>query len=172
MIKSLVKILVYFVLFIAIQVLIMDNIYLFRIATPFLYLYIIVKIPVNVTRSPVIAISFLVGIVIDIFSNTLGMHAAACSLAGMIRNPLIFTFAGKGLTENDTPSYRTLGVWNFMKYVFLLVAVHHVTLFLIECVSLFDPVFLMIRIFACVILTVVLIFIVEAFNITKKQSDA
>ena len=80
MIKNLIKILIYFVLFIPAQVLIMDNIHLFRMATPFLYLYIIVKIPVNMTRSSVIAVSFFVGIVIDMFSNTLGMHAAACSL--------------------------------------------------------------------------------------------
>ena len=172
MIKNLVKILIYFVLFVSIQVLIMDNIHLFRIATPFLYLYVIIKIPANVSRSPVIIISFLLGIVMDMFSNTLGMHTAACSLAGMIRNPLMYTFAGKELTENDIPSYRTLGVGAFMKYVIVLVVVHHVTLFLIESISLFDPVFLIIRIFANVILTVLFIFIVEAFNIKQKQSEA
>ena len=171
MIRNLIKILIHFMLFVAIQVLIMDNIHLFRIVTPFLYLYVIVKIPANVTRSPVIAISFLLGIVIDLFSNTLGMHAAACSLAGMIRNPLLYTFSGKELIEGDTPSYRTLGVGAFMKYVLVLVAVHHVSLFLIESISLFDPVFLIIRIFTNVILTVLFIFIVEAFKIKQKRSE-
>ena len=171
MIKNLVKILMYFVLFVFIQVLVLDNIHLFRIITPFLYLYIIVKIPVNVPRSQMIVISFLLGIIIDVFSNTLGMHAAACSLVGMIRNPLMYTFPEKGLAENDTPSYRTLGVWAFMKYVFYLVAIHHITLFLIESISLFDPIFLFFRIFANVILTMLFIFIVEAFNIEWKRGE-
>ena len=172
MIKSLVKILAYFVLFVSTQVLIMDNIHLFRLVTPFLYLYIIIKIPVNVSRSPVIAISFLLGITIDMFYNTLGMHAAACSLAGMIRNPLMNTFSEKKITENETPSYRTLGVGAFMKYVIALVVAHHVTLYLIESISLFDPVFLLFRIFANVIVTVLFIFIIEAFNIERRRGDA
>ena len=172
MIKNLVKILIYFVLFVSIQVLILNNIHLFRIATPFLYVYVIIKTPVNVSRSTMIIVSFLLGIVIDMFSNTLGMHAAACSLAGMIRNPLIFTFSEKELTENTLPSYRTLGVGAFMKYVISLVALHHITLFLIESISFFDPVFLSFRIFATVILTVLFIFIVEAFIIERKKSEA
>ena len=172
MIKNLVKILIYFVLFVSIQVLILNNIHLFRITTPFLYLYVIIKTPVNVSRSTMIIVSFLLGIVIDVFSNTLGMHAAACTLAGMIRNPLIFTFSEKELTENALPSYRTLGVGAFMKYVISLVALHHITLFFIESISFFDPVFLFFRIFASVILTVLFIFIVEAFIIERKKSEA
>ena len=168
MTKNLINILIYFVLFVFLQVLALDNIHLFRIATPFLYLYVIVKMPVNVSRSTVILISFLLGIVIDLFSNTLGMHAAACSLAGMIRNPLLFTFSEKELTENTTPSYRTLGIRAFLKYAVSLVVIHHVALFLIESISLFDPVFLIFRIFANVILTVLFIFIVEAFIIERN----
>jgi hypothetical protein len=102
------------------------------------------------------------------FSNTLGMHAAACSLAGLIRNPLLFTFSEKELTENMTPSYRTLGIRAFLKYAVSLVVIHHVALFLIESISLFDPVFLIFRIFANVILTVLFIFIVEAFIIERN----
>ena len=168
MTKNLIKTLIYFVLFVSIQVLVLDNIHLFRIATPFLYLYVILKMPVNLSRSTVIFISFLLGIVIDMFSNTLGMHAAACSLAGLIRNPLLFTFSEKEITENMTPSYRTLGIRAFLKYAIYLVVIHHVALFLIESISLFDPVFLIFRIFANVILTVLFIFIVEAFIIERN----
>ena len=171
MIKNLIKILFYFVLFIPAQVLIMDNIHLFRLVTPFLYLYIIIKIPVNISRSSVIAISFFVGIVIDVFSNTLGMHAAACSLAGMIRNPLMTTFSAKDLTENDTPSFRTFGVAGFMKYVISLVIIHHIGLFFIESISLFDPIFLIFRIFANVFFTVLFIFIIEAFNMEREKRE-
>jgi rod shape-determining protein MreD len=169
MTRNLIKIIIYFIVYVALQVLIMDNIYLFRIVTPFLYLYVIVKIPVNVSRSQVIAISFLLGLVIDIFSNTLGMHAAACSLAGLFRNPLMYSLSNKELTEGDTPSFKTLGVGAFMKYAISLVFLHHVALFLIESISLFDPVFLLLRIFSCVILTMLFIIIVEAFHIERKK---
>jgi len=171
MIKSISKIVVYFLFYVAIQVLILNNIHLFRIATPLLYLYVIVKMPINITRSPAIIISFILGIVLDIFSNTLGMHAAACVLAGMFRAPIMYSFSEKELLEETSPSYRTLGVSAFMKYVFVLVAIHHITLFSIESISLFDPAFLMLRILACIILTTLFIFIVEAFNIERKSGE-
>ena len=123
------------------------------------------------SRSSVIAVSFFIGIVIDMFSNTLGMHAAACSLVGMINNPLMSTFSEKDLTENDTPSYRSLGVAGFIKYVISLVLIHHIALFLIESISLFDPIFLIIRIFANVIFTVLFILIIEAFNMDQKRRE-
>ena len=171
MIKSYFKILIYIVFYVLLQVLIIDKIHLFRIATPFLYLYVIVKIPVNVTRSKVIFISFLLGLIMDIFFNTFGMHAAACTLAGMCRNPLIHLFPSNKLSESDTLSFQTLGVMSFMKYVFCLVAIHHIALFCIESVSLFDPVFLLFRIVVCIVCTMLFIFIVEAFNKERKKHE-
>jgi len=172
MIKSIFKLAVYFVFYVALQVLLLNNIHLFNIATPLLYLYVILKIPVHISRSQVIVISFLLGIVMDIFFNTLGMHAAACSLAGMFRNPIMYSFTEKELLEEATPSYQTLGVGAFIRYASSLVIIHHVALFCIESISLFDPVFLLIRIFACVLLTALLIFIVEAFHIEQKRGEA
>ena len=171
MIKSISKIVVYFLFYVALQVLIFNNIHLFRIATPLLYLYIIVKMPTNITRSQAIIISFILGVVMDIFTNTLGIHAAACTLAGMFRDPILYSFSGKELLEEASPSYRTLGTGAFMKYVLVLVAIHHISLFAIESISLFDPMFLLLRIVACVILTTLLIFIVEAFNIERKSGE-
>jgi len=172
MIKSFYKTGLYFVCCVAIQVLILNNIHLFRIATPFLYLYVIVKIPANISRSPTILISFFLGITMDIFFNTSGMHAAACTLAGMFRTPILDSFSGKELLEDASPSYRTLGISAFMKYATLLVTIHHIALFSIESVSLFDPVFLMTRIFACVFMTTLLVFIVEAFHIERKSGES
>jgi len=125
----------------------------------------------NVTRSQVIAISFLLGIVIDVFSNTLGMHAAACTLTGMFRNQLIYVFASKEMVEGVTPSYQTLGVSSFIGYVLSLIVLHHIALFSIESFSLFDPLFLLFRILACVIFTTLLVLIVEAFNIKGKGDE-
>ena len=172
MIKSLLKVLVNFVLFVALQVLVLNNIHLFKIVTPFLYLYIIVKIPINLTRVQVIWISFLTGLTIDIFSNTMGMHAAACTLAGMFRNPLMDSFVDREMIEGSTPSYHTLGTGAFMRYAFSLVLLHHVALYLIESVSFFDPLYLILRIVCSVVLTTLCIFIVEAFNLSGKGGES
>ncbi len=98
------------------------------------------------------------------------MHTAACTLIGMFRNPLLLSFVDRELIEGVIPSYSTLGTAEFMKYSFSLVFIHHLALFLIESVSLFDPLYLLVRIFASVILTTLCIFIVEAFNLDRRRS--
>lgn len=123
-------------------------------------------------RVSVILISFVLGLVIDLFFNTLGLHAAACSLTGFFREPLLKSFSEKDLFEGATPSYHTLGTGAFVRYSFFLVVLHHTTLFLIESVSLFDPLFLALRIAGSVILTTLCIFVVEAFSIERKSGDS
>ena len=81
MINNLLRGFIYFVVFVLIQVLILNNIHFLRIATPFLYLYFIIKMPVGSSRTQVVFFSFIAGVVIDTFSNTPGMHAAACTFA-------------------------------------------------------------------------------------------
>ncbi|MDR0845636.1 MAG: rod shape-determining protein MreD [Tannerella sp.] len=170
MIKGLLKVLINFVLFVALQVLILDNIHLFKIVTPFLYIYVILKMPINLSRTQIVTISFLLGLAIDMFSNTWGMHAAVCSFAGFIRNPLLKIFLDKDMVEDASPSYRTLGTGAFMRYAISLVVIHHVFLFLIESFSFFDPLFLLLRIVLSIILTILCIFIVETFSIEKRRS--
>jgi rod shape-determining protein MreD len=139
--------------------------------TPFIYIYVILKAPISISRSQLVFLSFFLGIVIDLFSNTLGMHAAACSLIGILRQPLLLAFVDKDLVEGITPSYQTLGTGVFMRYVLSMVVIHHLALFLIESVSLFDPGFLFLRIFTSILLTTLCIFIIEAFNIKRRSGE-
>ena len=157
-------------MFMLIQVLVLNNIHFLRVATPFLYLYFIIKMPVGSERTHVVFFSFLAGLVVDIFSNTPGMHAAACTLAGFCRSPLIHVFMGKDLPEGIFPSYHTFGFGPFLRYVLTFVLIQHATLFLIESFTLFDPIFLVIRIVSSVVLTTALICTVEAFNIEAQKS--
>jgi len=170
MINNIIRAVFYFVILVLIQVLILNNIHFLRIATPFLYLYFIIKLPIGTSQAKVVIFSFLIGFVIDLFSNTPGMHAAACTLAGVIRQPLISFYMGKDLVEGLFPSYATFGYGGFIRYMLTFVVIHHVALFLIESLSFFDPLFLLVRIVVSVLMTSLLICIVESFNIEKQKS--
>lgn len=170
MINNLLRGAIYFVVCMLAQILILGNVHFLRIATPFIYLYFILKIPVGSSRSQVIVCSFLAGFVIDTFTNTPGMHAAASTLTGFCREPLIRVFMGKDLPEGIYPSYKTFGVSGFLRYVLLLTLIHHGSLFAIESLTLFDPLFLLIRMLSSVALTVLLVCVIEAFNIESQKS--
>ncbi len=170
MINNLLRGFIYFVVFVLIQVLVLNNIHFLRIATPFLYLYFIIKMPVGSSRMQVIFFSFLAGIIIDSFGNTPGIHAAACTLAGFVREPLIAMFMGKDLPEGIYPSYKTFGFGGFFRYVLSFAFLQHTTFFLIESFTLFDLLFLVVRILASVVMTTLLICTVEAFNTESQKS--
>lgn len=169
MINNFLRGLAYFVVFVLVQVLVLNNIHFLRIATPFLYLYFILKLPVGTSPSKVVFFSFLIGLVIDMFSNTPGIHASACTFAGFCREPLIRVFMGKELPDGVFPSYKTFGFGGFLRYVLSFVLIQHTTLFLIESLTLFDPLFLVIRIVASVLMTVLLVGTVEAFNLEESR---
>jgi rod shape-determining protein MreD len=161
----------YFALLVMIQVLILNNIHFLRLVTPFLYLYFIVKMPVGFTSTRVTIFSFLLGLIIDIFSNTPGMHAAACTFAGFARPAIIKVLMGDELPDALSPSFKTFGYGGFLRYVLVLVVLHHLTLFIVESLTLFDPLFLLLRIVASVVATMLLICIVELFNDRMNWHD-
>jgi rod shape-determining protein MreD len=123
------------------------------------------------SRSSVIAFSFLLGLVVDIFSNTFGIHAAACSFAGFIRLPLLERFADiKDLPEGSLPSGRLFGYGRFNRYALLLTALHHLALFTIESFAFFQPLQMLIRMTSAILFSSLLIFVIEAFNSGKNRN--
>jgi rod shape-determining protein MreD len=170
MINDVIRGVLYFIVLVLVQVLLLNNIHFLRIATPFIYLYFILKLPIGISRSLIVVLSFLLGVTIDTFSNTPGMHAAACTFAGFCRLPIINFFMGKDLVAGMIPSYRSFGYGGFFRYTLVFVLIHHISLFLIESLTLFDPLFLIIRIVASVITTTLLICIIEAFNFGNVKS--
>ena len=159
----------YFTVFVLLQVLVLNNIYFLRVATPFIYLYCIIKLPVGTSQVNVIIFSFLAGLVVDAFTNTPGMHAAACTLVGFSREILVRFFMGKDLPDG-IPSYKTFHYGGYFGYVLSFVLIHHIALFMIESLTFFDALFLAFRIFASVIMTTLLICTVEAFNLESQSS--
>ncbi len=67
------------------QVLILNKIHVLGFITPFLYIYFLLKLPTGTSRNLLLLLGFTLGIVIDMFSNTPGMNAAACVFLAFVR---------------------------------------------------------------------------------------
>jgi rod shape-determining protein MreD len=170
MIRTWLRVAVSFIVFVLLQVLIMNNIHLFRIVTPFIYIYVILKLPVNIARSGIIIISFLLGLVVDISSNTFGIHAAACSFIGFVSTPLLEHLVDmKKLPEGSIPSYNLFGYGRFIRYALVMVTLHHAVLFVVEAFTFFQPLFMVIRMTSSILFSLLLILIIEAFNLRSEK---
>lgn len=124
-----------FILLVLLQVLVLNNIQFLGYINPYLYILIILALPVQMPRWITLLLAFALGLIIDTFSNTLGMHAFATVLVAFLRNGIIKLFTSIEEGNNPTPSFYTFGVSAYVKYVVVLVLIHHTTLFILEAFS-------------------------------------
>jgi rod shape-determining protein MreD len=124
-----------FILLVLLQVLVLNNVQFLGYVNPFVYILFILSLPVLTPRWFALLLAFGIGLAIDIFSNTMGMHAFAAVLVAFLRNGIIKLFTALEEGNNPTPSFYTFGVSAYVKYVIVLVFVHHVTLFFLEAFS-------------------------------------
>jgi rod shape-determining protein MreD len=153
-----------------VQVLVLDNIHFLRLVTPLLYVYFIIKLPAEYSTEKVTFFSFLIGLSVDMLTNTPGMNAAASVLAGFSRNYIIKALMGEELPGNIYPSYRSFGYGGFIRYTLSVVTVHHLTLFLVEAFTLFDALYFMLRLAGSIALSSLLICIIESFNTESRKN--
>lgn len=164
------KLIALFILLVFLQVTLLDKIHLFGYATPLLYIYFIIKLPVDMNRNIVVCIAALLGFIIDLFNYTLGIHILACVIAGFMRYYLLKIFTPRDLFESISPAFSTFGNSLFLRYAGFIVLIHHTVLFLAESLSLFNPKQLILSILGSFILTLFLIFIFENIHLgTSKK---
>jgi len=124
-----------FTVLVLIQVLVLNNIQFLGFINPYIYILFIISLPIKNPRWFSLILAFALGIVMDMFTNTLGLHAFACVLVAFLRNPLINLFASNEDNINFTPSFNTFGTADYVKYVFIIVLIHHFTLYYMEVFS-------------------------------------
>lgn len=120
-----------FVLLLAAQVLIFNNINFLGYINPFPYILFIILYPVNGNKYALLLASFLLGITMDMFSNSGGVHAASCVLLAFVR-PSIFKFAFGVSYEYQTVRINDSLTPERFSFIFLAVVIHHLALFVLE----------------------------------------
>lgn len=151
----------WFVALILLQVIFLNNIYLFELATPFLYLYLILILNADIDRITLMVVAFVLGVLIDVFSNTPGVNAAAAVFIAFVRPGLLRLFSPREEYEDFEPSIRVLGIWPFLKYTLAAVLLHHSVLFLLEAFSFVSISYLLVRILCSTLLTVLMVMAIE-----------
>ncbi len=133
MINNLLRYSIIFVLLILLQVLLFNNIQFSGYVNPFVYLMFILILPVEIQSWLLLLISFLTGIIIDLFTGTPGMHSSATVLAGFIR-PFILRINSPrdGYEAGSDPSMFMYGFRWFLVYSIPIIFIHHFALFYLE----------------------------------------
>ncbi len=122
-----------FFLLIFIQVFLLKNITLYNLSTPYIYILFILLLPFEISNLALFILSFLLGITIDAFYDTPGLHAAACVLLALVRILFIsVTVQKEGFDNEPEPTLSIMGVRWFFTYALILTFTHHFFLFSLE----------------------------------------
>lgn len=139
MIKGLGKYTIMFFVLVLVQVLILNNIQVSGLINPYIYILFILLLPFSTPGYLLLLLSFLIGISVDIFSNTPGMNAGASVLLGFVRPGLAKLITSREIIEKGgTPGLKQIGFSSFLKYVMIAVLIHHFFLFYAESFSFSD----------------------------------
>lgn len=146
------------------QVLALNNIQFLGFINPYIYILFILLLPVRLPRWISLLLAFGLGLTIDAFSNTMGMHAFATVLVAFFRNGVIKLFTSIEEGNNPTPSFYTFGVGAYVKYVVVMVLLHHSALFILESFSFNHLWIVTFKILLSSLVTILLILGIRSFN--------
>lgn len=142
---------------ILLQVTIFSNIALWGVATPFLFLYFLMKLPISLSPNKVMSIGFIIGLIIDLFFSTPGVYTLSSVIVSYMRRPYITLVIQH---EDDygtmSPSIRSLGLAPFMVYVFITSLTFSAIVFLVQSFSLYNPLSLFLKIVTSTIFTFIM----------------
>ncbi|WP_298416696.1 rod shape-determining protein MreD [uncultured Kordia sp.] len=120
-----------FVIAVLVQVLICNHIDFLGYINPMVYIYFILLFPFNSNRSLFLVLAFLLGLTIDMFSDSGGVNAAACVIIAYIR-PFVLRFAFGISYEHQSIKLENTAFGQRMVYITILIFTHHFFLFLLE----------------------------------------
>lgn len=133
-----------------------------------LYVYVAVKMPVEISRQIQIFLGFLIGLILDIFCNTIGLHAFAMTTTMWMRLPLLHMFVLAEDIKTGAPTLHRLGIRNFYRFLLSVLIVHCLVLYLLEAFSLFSLSALLLKIISSIAMTFAFLIAIEMA--TRRKS--
>ena len=157
-----------FILLVFLQVLLLNNINLAGYINPYVYLLFILLYPLDGDKGLLIFVSFLLGLSIDIFEDSGGVHAAACAFIAYIR-PVVLKYSFGVSYEYNSVKIKKADPMERLTYIASLVFMHHFVMFALEIFSFKHTVLLLkSTLFSGLFTTIVIVCTMIIFN--KKSS--
>jgi hypothetical protein len=148
-----------FVLLLSVQIIIFNNMNFLGFISPYPYILFVILYPVNGNKSGLLAASFLLGLCMDLFSNSGGFHMAACVILAYYR-PYLFKFAFGLSYEYQTIKLNDVLTPERFTFILLSVLIHHLILFTLEAFKFTLILDILIRTLLSTIFTIIICIII------------
>jgi hypothetical protein len=136
---------------------------------PYLYIIFILMLPASLNRNVVLLLGFAIGLAIDVFENTGGLHASATAFLAFLR-PYLFSLAiGSPSAEINRINLQTIGSSRFLALSAIAVFLHHIWLFSLEAFRISEWLYILERTFLSGIFTMLLIYLAQVLVYRKTE---
>ena len=162
-----IKYLISLPLFVLLQILVLNEILFFTYINPYLYLTLIISLPLKTKKWFLLIYAFLLGFFIDVFAGSLGFHSTATVFIAFIKNSISkITIPHNILEDTDEITSNKISSKTFIIFSFIIIFIHNTILFGLEH---FDfNIQILSKIIASSIVTLILILILEILKSSKK----
>jgi hypothetical protein len=161
-----------FVLFILVQYYVLFQIRpLHQFVVPYIYYLYVLWLPFSLGRMSLMLVSFLFGLTLDYFTQTPGLHAAACTLIAYLRGFVVnILIPQEGAEQNyKSPSPVSMGWAPYAIYVLVLTLLHHTYLVLLEWLQFGSFLFFLGKVLATSGISLMLVLITELLFFRKEK---
>lgn len=150
------------------QVLLFNQLNFFGFINPVIYILFLYWYPIKDNRALFIFLSFLLGFIIDIFSDTLAIHAASTVTIAYLRPTIMrFVFGVNYEFQNFKINQSTRA--QQITFLALLILLHHIVFFSLEIFSLMNLLLILKKTVFTFCGTLVMTLLVSALFSTKKE---
>jgi hypothetical protein len=167
---EIIKNIIRFILLVFMQVLIIQNINLTGYIILLPYVMVIIMMPFETNKLIVLCGAFLLGVCIDYFYDSSGLHASACTIMGFGRHYVLKYIAPRdGYDAGVRPTVEDMGLEWFLRYAGTLVFLHHFFLFYLEIFRFSEFFTTLLRIILSSVGTLGLIYLIQFLFFTNNR---
>ena len=157
-----------FVILLLLQVVICNNINFFGYINPYIYIIFIFLYPVKEDRLILLLVSFMLGMFVDMFSDSGGVHAAAAVCLAYAR-PILLKSSFGMLYEHQSIKFTNTEIGSLISYVTFGTILHHIILFSLEIFNITDILLILKKTLFSSIFTIILsVLIIILFSRNRK----
>lgn len=157
-----------FVVLVLVQALVLNHVNFLGYINPYPYILFIVLFPINNNRTLFVFLAFLLGLFVDLFTDSGGIHAAASVTIAYIRPPIL-KFSFGTVYDYQTIKFNQTEFGSRLGYFTIITVIHHLLLFSLEVFNISDIILILKKTLFSSIFTILLCFIITVLFSPKRK---
>jgi rod shape-determining protein MreD len=153
-----------FAVLLLVQALVLNHIILFGCATPLLYVYFVISFRRGYPKWGMLLWAFLMGLALDMFSNTPGVAASTLTLLALVQPYYLELFLQRDADEDFRPAIFSMGLSRYSVFAFSLTFLYCLLYFTVETFTFFNWLQWLLSVVSSTLLTFVLLLVVDNFR--------